>query len=314
MHEQLFHSFVWEHRMLQVCPSLLLMTDAIHSVNAFYTNGSDGSDTSIDWTTFCQSDASTHPSRRTVLHGDLFFPSLNWSHSCVWHAEQHAASVVDLCVHSPSRSARRNEFHQNPSSFSMESDSITGDLRRSYPRGDWLDLSLFGSSARENGFVVSTLTLPASETSAPALRSIRTTVNRSFTKIEAPVLLCAQRIRRSRISKSTIVWQLETPATRNLHVQLLAWFSHSIQHALRLWPVGTCDQWFRCFFTSTKLALKLLPLTSISFYAGVPWNLKLMTRTVKYVCPRWRRVPFKIIFQFHDDLNEETPLTLSTFL
>ena len=104
MHEQLFHSIVWEHRMLQVCSSLLLMTDAIHSVNAFDTNGSDGSDTGIDCTAFCQSDASTHPSRRTVSHGDLFFPSLNWSHSCVWHAEQHAASVVDLCVHSPCRS------------------------------------------------------------------------------------------------------------------------------------------------------------------------------------------------------------------
>ena len=39
-----------------------------------------------------------------------------------------------------------------------------------------------------------------------------------------------------------------------------------------------------------------------------------MTRTVKHVCPRLRRVPFKITFQFHDDLNEETPLTLSTSL
>ena len=60
--------------------------------------------------------------------------------------------------------------------------------------------------------------------------------------------------------------------------------------------------------------LTLPSLTSICFYAAVPLNLNLMTRTVKHVCPRLRRVTFKITFQFHDDLNEETPLTLSTSL
>ena len=57
--------------------------------------------------------------------------------------------------------------------------------------------------------------------------------------------------------------------------------------------------------------LTLPSVTSISFFAAAPLNLELMS-TVKQACPRLRRVAFDGDFQFHNDLVEDTRLTLPT--
>jgi hypothetical protein len=57
--------------------------------------------------------------------------------------------------------------------------------------------------------------------------------------------------------------------------------------------------------------LALPSITSMSFYAAVPLNLKLMS-TIKHACPRLRQVAFGTVLQFHDDLIEDTQLALPT--
>ena len=57
--------------------------------------------------------------------------------------------------------------------------------------------------------------------------------------------------------------------------------------------------------------LALPSITSMPFYATVPFNFKLMS-TIQHACPRLRQVTFGTLLQFYDDLIEDTELTLPT--
>ena len=169
-----------------------------------------------------------------------------------------------------------------------------------------------GWSAREK-WIRHLFTLPASETSAFALRSIRPTVNRLFNKIESPVYtsVCSadSEAKNLKIGDRLTVENSSDTWSSSPSVDLLVPVDWWCPSSLIAWNVLSI---ISLIFTRANFFVTFPSVTSICFYAGVPLNLKLMI-TVKHVaCSRLWRVPFKIICLFHNDLNEDTRLTLPT--
>ena len=232
----------------------------------------------------------------------LTFPSLNWSHSCVWHAQQHAASVIDLCIHSPSRSLGIHEAiistRRSARSFPLWMICTWEWLRHRHHRSRHL---FSPHSPREwNICACSSINPNDCQSVIYQNQSSRTFVCSADSEAK-------NRKIHDRLTVANTSDRWSPSATLGLVLTL----DSPCPSSLTDWNVWTT---ISLIFTSTKLVLTLPSLTLICYYVGVSLNLKRMTRTVKHVCLRLRRVPFKITFQFHDDFNEETPLTLSTSL